>query len=141
MTDKAPSMTGELDRSAYEYYTTAMAMAGPTSLNVRRSYTLVTYLNVVCAGRISAQPIYCNDMDLMAPDYRSTMPLQLDETCDLTAGVYEDPTPSHDNSWAITLPQNEVVNHDDANDKDPNPGCQPGESHPSVSQIWCRPAM
>ena len=57
------------------------------------------------------------------------MPLKLHETCDPTAAIHEDPTPSHDNSWAIALPQNEAVNHDDANDKDWNPGSQPRESH------------
>ena len=110
-------------------------MAGPTSLTIRRSHTFVIYLHVVCAEKTFAQPIDCNDMELMAPDYRSTMPLQLDETCDPTAAIYEDPTPSHDHSWAIALPQNEVVDHDDANDKDPNPGCQPRESHHSAYMV------
>lgn len=52
------------------------------SFTVGRSHTLVVCLRVVCAGEKFAQPIYCNDIDLLAPDSRSTMPSQLDEICD-----------------------------------------------------------
>lgn len=56
-------------------------------LTVPRSHTFVICLCVVGEGKTIAQPIYCKDIDLLAPDYRSTMPLPPNETCDPTAAV------------------------------------------------------
>ncbi len=88
MTDKAPSMTEELDIGRLINITLPRWQV-PTfaSLTVRRSHTLVICLCVVCAEKTIAQPIYCKDIDLLAPDYRSAMPLQIGDTYDPTVAV------------------------------------------------------
>ncbi len=87
MLDKAPSMTVELDIARLIIYTTSMGGPTFTALTVRQSPALVTYLCVVCAGKTIAEPIYCKDIDLLAPDYRLTIHSQLGDTCNPTAPV------------------------------------------------------
>ena len=62
--------------------------------------------------------MFCNDVDLLAPDYRSTMPSQLDDTCDPTATAREYLAPIDDNIWAIALAQNGIVNYKYTNCED-----------------------
>ena len=65
--------------------------------------------------------MYCKDVDLLAPDYRSTMPLLLGDTCNPNAAVQDGSAPMHDNIKAIALAQNEVLNHNDTSHLDVNP--------------------
>ena len=69
-------MNEKLDTSAYKHYTTAMA--GPYIHSTLK--LLVSY-----ACDLLMLSVRCNDVNRLTPDYRSTMPLLPDDTCDLTA--------------------------------------------------------
>lgn len=115
---KAPYMNEKLDRSTYKYNTTAIA--GPyirLTPNSPVSYAYDLPVCRLCKGNNCAA-MSCNNVDLLAPDYRSTIPLQLVDTCDPTATVRDCLARIYDNIRAIALAQNGVVHFKDTNCED-----------------------